>query len=182
MERYNILKVLMFVGCFLVAHSAVAIDLQINQPLSTLDYFQLDPTHKIDEKPDFKHKSKLYVIAQTTQYSSNQQAGVGYAYSINPYFTVKTSVSYQNYYQQTILPGTQLNDSVELESGTQIGLNSQIQLYSAVIYRLPKTLNNDQLGLKLSGDYYFNRYISAGMHTQIIEEQNIYGVHGSFHF
>lgn len=194
MEQY---QVLMLVCCLLISVNVKAIETKTDAPLmnkaSTIAYFQLDP--KKASAPDTKSTSallnrqpqkQLYIVAKVDLPNQSHLTGISYRYPFSARVNLKTSLLYQNTLtaKNTKLqkPATDLNKSIQLEAGTGFKLTSRLKLYSALVYRVPKYIQQKRLGLKLTSDYYFNRHISAGMHAQIIAENKVYGVHGSFHF
>ncbi|WAJ70954.1 hypothetical protein [Catenovulum adriaticum] len=195
MEQY---KVLMLVSCLLISIQVKAIESKtvLTNKESTLAYFQLDPNQAVSLKakttPNISGAStkqtqkQVYVIAQVDLRNQSHLTGISYRYPFSARVNLKTSLLYQNDLTDKTVkrrqPSTNSNDSIQLEAGTGIKLSSRLRLYSAVVYRMPQQFEQNRLGLKLTSDYYFNRHISAGMHAQIIAENKVYGVHGSFHF
>ncbi|GEM_PF-3392163 len=179
-------KVLLLFVCLYFSHAVKAIETDV---LTTLAYFQLDPTNSSTSQPyheDHK-KSSVYVIAQASRFGPNQNAGIGYNYQLNSQFAVNTSLSYQNDQVQandkiSLSPVEFTNDAILVETGTQFRISPVVKFYSALVYRMPKESQSSDIGFKLASDYYFNRHVSAGMHAQMIAENKILGVHGSFHF
>lgn len=202
MEQY---KVLMLVSCLLISINVKAIEPKTVTPLmgkqSTLAYFQLDPNQAGTVKPETtpnistpntsnkntkQTQQQVYVVAQVDLPNQSHLTGISYRYPFSARVNLKTSLLYQNDLTDKAVkrrePEASSQDNIQLEAGTGFKVTSRLHLYSAVIYRLPQEFEQNRLGLKLSSNYYFNRHISAGMHAQIIAENKVYGVHGSFHF
>ncbi|EWH09739.1 hypothetical protein DS2_11423 [Catenovulum agarivorans DS-2] len=195
MEKLHNLLVRIFttqcVALYLVATNCFALDGKFDINQSAMSYFQLDPanTASFSLNTSTPSNSRIFVVAQQNSAINqlNLQAGAGYALPVNAQLDLKATMLYQEDNQQN--SNQRPIKHLAIEAGTQYKINQAIQLYSAIIYRVPKkpqqadsTKLTDEVGIKLSGEYFFSQSVSAGIHAQIIAENKIYGVQGSFHF
>lgn len=171
--------------------SSLAIDKEVNIFQTSMSYFQLDPsaTTTFSLSPQSTEKDRIFVVAEQNSPLNhlNVQAGAGYALPVSAQLNLKAAMLYQE--DSTHNPNEQPVKHIAIEAGTQFKLNQAIQVYSAIVYRVPKVEQKHtseeiakEVGFKISGEYFFSQSVSAGIHAQIIAENKIYGVQGSFHF
>lgn len=168
-----------------------AIDKTFDITQSSMSYFQLDPSNlsNFTITPKNTTNERLYIVAEQNSPINhlNLQAGAGYAMPVTAQLNIKAAMLYQENNTQSATE--QPTKHLAIEAGTQYRLNQAIQLYSAIIYRVPKEQQqtsiesaDKEVGFKFSGEYFFSQSVSAGIHAQIIAENKVYGVQGSFHF
>ncbi|WP_016956873.1 hypothetical protein [Catenovulum agarivorans] len=195
MEKLQYLRVrllaLISIALYAFAPVCSAIDKTFDITQSSMSYFQLDPSSlsNFTISPKNTVNERLYIVAEQNSPVNqlNLQAGAGYAMPVTAQLDIKAAMLYQE--NSTQSPTEQPIRHLAIEAGTQYRLNQAIQLYSAIIYRVPKEQQQTNLetadkevGFKFSGEYFFSQSVSAGIHAQIIAENKIYGVQGSFHF